>query len=66
MRTMKMMFLGAAVALSMGVAQADVVSDRATALLIWPDIKYAPGNGDAVDTVIQLSNTSAEPVLARV
>jgi hypothetical protein len=65
MRTMKMMFLGAAVALSMGAAQADVVSDRATALLIWPDIKYAPEMGDdSVDTVIQISNTSAEPILA--
>ncbi len=55
MRTMKMMFLGAAVALSMGAANADVVSDQAAAILIWPDVK---ADADAsIDTIIQLSNT---------
>jgi len=56
------MLLGAAVALSMGAGQlrADVVSDRAAALLIWPDIYYEVGE---VDTIVQVSNTSLEPVL---
>lgn len=56
MRTMKMMFLGAAVALSMGAAKADVVSDRAAAILIWPDIKADAAEG--IDTIVQISNTS--------
>lgn len=56
MRTMKMIFLGAAVALSVVAANADVVSDQATAIVIWPDIK---ADADAsVDTIVQLSNTS--------
>jgi len=62
MRTVKMMFLGLAVALSMAAvtAQADVVSDKPSALLIWPDVKYDEG---VVDTILQVSNTSLEPVL---
>ncbi len=62
MRTVKVMLLGAAVALSMGASQlrADVVSDRAAALLIWPDIKYEAG---VMDTIVQVSNTSLEPIL---
>lgn len=56
MRTMKMMFLGAAVALSMGAANADVVSDRGAAILIWPDIKADAAEG--IDTIVQISNTS--------
>ena len=49
------MFLGAAVALSMGAANADVVSDRAAAILIWPDVKADAEAG--IDTIIQISNT---------
>lgn len=58
-------------------AGADVVSDEATAIVVWPDVvavgdvngmadiqQLAPGSGAVVDTIIQLSNTSEEPVLA--
>ncbi len=62
MRTMKMMFIGAAVAIAAGPAFADVVSDRAAAILIWSDVKYSETN--SVDTIIQVSNTSQEPILA--
>ena len=60
MRTMKKMFIGAAVALMAGSAYADVVSDRPAAILIWADIKV----GETVDTIVQISNTSQEPILA--
>ncbi len=66
MRTMTLVILGAATALLVGSAEAQhprVVSDRGTALLIWPDVKYSPGNGDALDTVLQMSNTSDESIL---
>jgi hypothetical protein len=53
---MKMMFLGAAVTLSVVAANADVVSDQAAAIVIWPDIKADAVAG--VDTIVQLSNTS--------
>ncbi len=67
----KAVFLGTALALAMSAVsvQADVVSDRAAAILIWPDVKYASGNLPAmnpvtpVDTILQVTNTSSEPIL---
>ncbi len=50
-----------------GVAGADVVSDQAAAFVVWPDVvalNDGDGNETLIDTVIQLSNTSTEPVLA--
>jgi hypothetical protein len=53
-----------------GPAAADVTSDRAAAILEWPHVAYAEGGvtyqnvsiaGD-VHTIIQLSNTSTDPV----
>ena len=48
---------------------ADVRSDEAAAILVWPDIIFFGGEGtnssssfEVVDTVIQLSNTSTDPV----
>lgn len=61
MRTMTKIFIGAAVALMAGTAYADVVSDRAAAILVWADVKYDADEN--VDTIIQISNTSLEPIL---
>jgi hypothetical protein len=50
-------------------AAADITSDRAAAILMWPEVDYfdeailedpTPG---IIDTIIQISNTSAESVL---
>ncbi len=52
-----------------GGAEADVVSDQSTAIVIWPDVVVVGGQlgmdegGRPVDTILQLSNTSQEPVL---
>jgi hypothetical protein len=42
-------------------AAADITSDRAAAILIWPDVATDPE--DNKDTLIQVSNTSQEAVL---
>ncbi len=62
MKTMSKMFIGAVVALAAGAAYADVVSDRPAAILVWADVKY--DTEASVDTIIQISNTSQEPILA--
>lgn len=64
--------VGLAVALAVGgvrPAAADVTSDRAAAILEWPSVLYAdsvnlPGAqfSGSIDTIIQLSNTSTDPV----
>ena len=46
---------------------ADVTSDRAAAILEWPSVIYAEEEvlgliGGSLDTIIQLSNTSTDPV----
>lgn len=51
--------LGALVGFAMP-AKAGVVSDRAAAILHWPDVVV--GTSDWDDTLIQLSNTSNDPV----
>ncbi len=63
---MKRMFLAAmtAVLLVAPGAQADVVSDRAAAILIWPDIVVGDFFNTEVDTIVQISNTSDQPILA--
>jgi hypothetical protein len=45
-----------------GPAGADVVSDQAAAIVYWPDVVVEQIEGQGYDTVIQLSNTSAEAV----
>jgi hypothetical protein len=62
----KAVFLGTALALSMSAVsvQADVVSDQAAAILIWPDVKFSSGDlVDEVDTILQVTNISSEPIL---
>ncbi len=63
-----------AMALALGGARpaaADVTSDRAAAILTWPSVIFAEGNSIPlafvygaryIETVIQMSNTSTEPV----
>jgi hypothetical protein len=54
--------VGMAAALALGGVQpaaADVTTDQAAAIVIWPDIIV----NDFDDTVVQLSNTSTDPVL---
>lgn len=56
--------VGVAAALALcggGRAVADVTSDRAAAILIWPDIEVGTELYD--DTIVQLSNTSLESVI---
>lgn len=57
-----------ALALCGGPAAADTVADRAAAIVIYPNVEVDIVNqadpNDLVDTVIQLSNTSSEPVVA--
>jgi hypothetical protein len=50
-----------------GPAVGDVASDRAAAIVIWPHIQVGNVTGmlsatQAIDTVIQLTNTSTQPV----
>jgi len=59
-------FLGA------GAASADVTSDRAAAILVWPKLVFSSASdnflsaaGDVVDTTIQLTNTSDQEVHLR-
>jgi len=59
-------FLGA------GAASADVTSDRAAAILVWPKLVFSSAEddvlspaGDVIDTTIQLTNTSNEEVRLR-
>ena len=64
--------VGLAVALAVGgvrPAAADVTSDRAAAILEWPSVLYADSVNlpvaqfsGSIDTIIQLSNTSTDPV----
>jgi hypothetical protein len=49
-----------ALALGGGSASADITSDRAAAILIWPNVEV--GTDHYQDTVIQLSNQSREAV----
>jgi len=46
-----------------GTAVADVTTDEAAAILIYPKLRLDTSRG--LDTVIQLSNTSAEPINVR-
>jgi hypothetical protein len=60
--------VGAVLALGMAApAAADITSDRAAAILMWPDVFYSQEVGEddpeITDTIIQLSNTSAESIL---
>jgi len=62
MRTRKwvgwtMVLAAAVVALGAPAAQADVTSDKAAAILVWPKIRFVEGS---VDTIIQVSNTSTD------
>jgi hypothetical protein len=59
-------FLGA------GAASADVTSDRAAAILVWPKLLFSSAEdtilseaGQVIDTTIQLTNTSSEEVRLR-
>lgn len=59
-------FLGA------GAASADVTSDRAAAILVWPKLLFSSEDdgvlseeGESIDTTIQLSNTGDEEVHLR-
>ncbi len=59
-------FLGA------GAASADVTSDRAAAILVWPKLIFSSADdtflspaGVTIDTTIQLTNTSSEEVFLR-
>ncbi len=67
-RRMVVSFLGAVfLCIVAGAASGDVVSDQGAAILIWPDV-VAIGD-DAigaigVDTIVQLTNTSSEPISA--
>lgn len=63
--------VGLAMALAAGGVRpvaADVTSDRAAAILNWPSVIFAesnpiePGPESGVNTLIQVSNTSADPV----
>jgi len=58
--------VGVTLALGLGGTRpvvADVTSDEAAAILIWPDIDVFLGEGGSfVDTVIQVTNTSPDPV----
>jgi hypothetical protein len=55
--------LGAAtIVVALGAARAEVASDQPAAIVIYPYVTVDSANG--VDTVIQLTNTSAEPVSA--
>src|SRR5262245_49538619 len=52
-------------------AAADMTSDQAAAILTWPSVIHATDSfagitvpGATIDTIIQLSNTSNEPVKA--
>ncbi len=50
--------------MTVSAALADVVSDRAAAILIWPDVVTATSDvDDFLDTIIQISNTSEQPVV---
>lgn len=61
--------LAMAVALgSVGPAAGDVASDRSAAIVIWPHVQVGAvaeplGVNEVVDTVIQLSNTSLDPIV---
>ena len=44
---------------------ADVTSDEAAAILIWPDVVAFVEDDFAVDTVIQVTNTSPDPVVMK-
>jgi hypothetical protein len=65
-------FVAAAIGLSLmsgAPLKAEVVSDQAAAILIWPDVTVIDADvinsgAPLLDTIIQLSNTSAEPILA--
>ena len=59
----------ALVAVGARPATADVTSDRAAAILEWPSVIYAEDSfagitviGATINTIIQLSNTSTDPV----
>ena len=57
--------VGVTLALGLGGTRpvvADVTSDEAAAIRIWPDITVFADDGDRFDTVIQLTNTSPDPV----
>ena len=54
---------GMAVALGASVAQADVASDRAAAVLVYPVIHISKDRG--IDTLVQISNTSSDLVKVR-
>jgi hypothetical protein len=62
--------VGLAMALAVGGVRpvaADVTSDRAAAILEWPSVVYAEASFldnvvGGIDTIIQLSNTSTDPV----
>jgi hypothetical protein len=50
-------------------AVADIRSDQAAAILEWPNILFfeadaLPGSLNVIDTIVQISNTSTEPVVA--
>lgn len=58
--------------LGTGAASADVTSDRAAAILVWPKLIYSSAEdtylspaGHTIDTTIQLTNTSSEEVFLR-
>jgi hypothetical protein len=58
--------------LGTGAASADVTSDRAAAILVWPKLIYSSADdtvlspaGTVIDTTIQLTNTSSEEVFLR-
>jgi hypothetical protein len=47
-----------------GAARAEMASDQAAAILLWPDILYTLDEDDEIfDTIVQLSNTSTESIL---
>jgi hypothetical protein len=51
-----------------GPAAADVASDRAAAIVMWPNVQVGDVTGtlsatQSIDTVIQLTNTSNEPIV---
>jgi hypothetical protein len=57
----------ALVAVGARPAAADVTSDRAAAILTWPSIIFAEDtffslSGGTINTIVQLSNTSTDPV----
>jgi len=55
--------LALAVMLSVSPARGDVGSDHAAAMVVYPYVTLSTSQG--VDTILQLSNTSTDPVVAR-